>query len=526
MNILKHISSWIKENWIYIVIFCLLFSLRVCAINNKTVFFFDDPASFNVSTPNNLFEDGSKIKYDWADLRFYYHQNYTVLSLKKVLFESKADIKSIISDLVFLHNNTLDRQHPNLYYSILRIWTAGMDYSDINAMKWRGCSLNLVFFTIAFLFMLKFLNEIKPDKKFIALGLFFAFITTGTISNTLLIRAYPMMEASFILILYIFLVLYKSIDKKTEISRKQLVLYSIGLSIFLLSEYYALIFSAIIFLVLTYKCFREQYLKFLIRILAIYVSAFIIVLLFCPIYFENFETIEHLNETQKASNIWNFIDFYRYGMYVLENLSKYVYNNMTFYILLLGLFAIGVPIFNNDKFNHKETKHFFMIFAIVALYAYLICSIAPFHEDVAVRYIIITFSVFGLLIAYFVYHLKMPLAIITIIFMFLSSFFPVCYDINMQNSKYKCLGMMSYFRNLNKLDLSKYEYNEQTKSLRPVVLANRNWIWPNYIMYLRNDNIVRFEDYNPSKYEGYVFNDYVLVDIEYVNIVENGRKKW
>ena len=79
MNILKLISSWIKENWIYIVIFCLLFSLRVCAINNKTVFFFDDPASFNVSTPNNLFEDGSKIKYSWADLRFYYHQNYVIL---------------------------------------------------------------------------------------------------------------------------------------------------------------------------------------------------------------------------------------------------------------------------------------------------------------------------------------------------------------------------------------------------------------------------------------------------------------
>lgn len=526
MNISNYFANWIKLNWVYIIIFIILFSLRVCAINNKTAFFFDDPASLCVSTPNNLYEDGSKVKYGWADLRFDYEKNYNVLSIKKVLFESKADIKSIISDLKFLHNNTLDRQHPNLYYSILRIWTAGMDYTDNNIIKWRGCSLNLIFFTLAFFFMFKFLNEIKPDKKFIALGLFFAFVTTGTISNTLLIRAYPMMEAFFIAVLYIFVVLYKSIGKNASFSFKRLCLYSLILSIFLLTEYYSLIFIAGIFLVLSYKCLIERDINSFKRIILMYIFAFLAVLLFCPIYFENFKFIEHIQESKEASNIWNFLDFHYYGMYVLENLSKYVYNNIIFYMLLLGLIVIGLPVLSKNEFGKGETKIFFKIFSLVALYAYLICSIAPFHEDVAVRYIIITFSVFGLLIAYFVYHLRAFFMVIMIIVTFLSSLFPVCYDINMYNSKYKNFGIMVYFKNSGGLDLSKFQYDRKRNFMRPVVLANRNWIWPNYIMYLNNNNIVRFENYNPSDYKGYVFNDYVLVDIEYVNIVENGRKKW
>ena len=513
-----------RINWIYIIIFCILFSLRVCAINNKTTFFFDDPASLNVSTPNNLYANKIKVKYGWADLRFDYQKNYDVLSIKKTLFESKSDLKSIISDLAYLHNNTLDRQHPNLYYSILRIWTAGMDYSDNNAIKWRCCSINLIFFILAFFFMFKLLNEIKPDKNFIAAGLFFAFITTGTISNTLLIRAYPMMEAFFIFVLYMFVVLYKSIGTDIKFSRKQLLLYSLGLSIFLLSEYYSLIVCAGILLVFTYKCVKKRDLNSLKRLILIYAFAFLVVLLFCPIYFENFKAIEHMDETQSGASIWNLFDFHWYGLYMIEILDKYVYYNMFFYMIFLFLLAIGVPILGKDRFNTNETKIFIMIFAMVTLYAYLICAISPFHDYLALRYIIITFPIFGLLIAFFVYQLKRPFIVVMAIIAFLSSALPI-FGIDMYNSKYKCLGMMTYFRNLSHLDLSKYEYDKQTNRLRPVVIANKNWIWPNYLMYLDNNNIIRFEMYNIPPNKKYIFDDYILINTEIVNVILNSRKK-
>lgn len=525
MNILKHFTDWIKANWIYIIIFFLLFSLRVCAINNKTAFFFDDPASINVSTPNNLFEDGTKVKYGWADLRFDYKRNYSVLSIKKVLFESKADIKSIISDLAFLHNKTLDRQHPNLYYSILRIWTAGMDYSSNNAIKWRGCSLNLIFFTLAFFFMFKFLNEIKSDKKFITLGLFFAFVTTGTISNTLLIRAYPMMEAFFICVLYVFVVLYKSIGTDVNFSKKQICLYSLAFSLFLLSEYYSLIVCAGLFIIFAYKCFIKRDINSLKRLFLIYVFAFTIVLLFCPIYFENFKAIEHMHETKEASNIWNFFDFHNYGLFILERLSKYVYNNVVFYVILLCLFLMGVPILSNDRFNKKEIKIFFLIFLFVSLYAYIIVSIAPFNEEVAIRYIIITFPIFGLLLAFFVYHLRLLLIIMMVIIAFLSSMYPIL-NTNMYNSKYKMLGMMIYFKNTEGLDVSRYQYDKKKHILRPMVIAGKNWLWPNYVMYLNNENIVRFEENLSQLYHNYIFKDFILINTEDVYIISDGKRKW
>ena len=109
---------------------------------------------------------------------------------------------------------------------------------------------------------------------------------------------------------------------------------------------------------------------------------------------------------------------------------------------------------------------------------------------------------------------------------FLTSAIPVCYDMNMYNSKYKLLGMMMYFRNSNNLDLSKFEYDEQTKTLKPLVIANRNWIWPNYIMYLNNENIVRFEDDISQMNENYIFKDYLLIDVEKFSIIENGKRKW
>ena len=511
ISLLKRSIDWLRASLVYIVIFCILFSLRVIAINNKTTFFFDDPASLNVSTPQNLHEDGKKIKYGWADLRFDYGKNYTVLEIKKTLFESKSDIKSIISDLVYLHNKTLDTQHPNLYYSILRVWTAGMDYSDSNVIKWRGCSLNLIFFTLSFFFMFKLLNLIKPDREFIALGLFVAFVTTGTISNTLLIRPYPMMEAFLISTLYIFVKIFKSIDNGELLPYKKIVLYGLGIGLFFLSGYYSLFMGAFIFLTLCYRCCVAKDIKWFMHVCLIFLIGFGLTYLFCPLYFSNFKTIEHMNETQNQANIWNFLFFTEYGIYMFTFLSKFIFNNIVFFMILLALISIGVPVLNDNKLEKEEWRKWLLVVVPTFSWMYLICTISPFHEPAAVRYIIAGFPIMGLIIAYMIYRLNKPYAIIMIILTIITTSLPIVTNTTWYNSKYKCLGEVTYFKDYDWLNVSESVYNPKTGKNRPIVIINKNWLFPSYLLYFKNDDIIRFEREIPYANKFFIFDDYVIL---------------
>lgn len=522
-SLLKRSLEWFRASWVYIIIFCILFSLRVVAINNKTTFFFDDPASLNVSTPQNVQEDRKKIKYGWADLRFDYGRNYTALEIKKTLFESKSDIKSIVSDLVYLHNKTLDAQHPNLYYSILRIWTAGMDYSDNNAIKWRGCSLNLVFFTLSFFFMFKLLNLIKPDKKFIALGLFFAFVTTGTISNTLLIRPYPMFEAFLISSIYIFVKVFKSIEKNELLPPKKVVLYGLGLGLFFLSDYYSLFMGAFIFMALCYRCSATKNIQWLKWIFLMFLIAFGFVYLFCPLYFSNFKTIEHMTETQNQANIWNFLFFIQYGIYLLTFLSKFIFNNIVFFMILFVLFSIGVPILNDNKLEKEEWRKWLLVVVPTFSWMYIICIISPFHEPAAVRYIIIGFPIIGLVLAYITYRLRKLYAILIVLLTIITVSLPIFENITWYNSKYKCLGEMTYFNDYDWLNVSESAYNAQTGKNRPIIVINKNWLFPSYLLYLKNNAIIRFEKEIPPANKNFIFDDYIILilNITGAHIIDN-----
>ena len=114
-KILDNSKIWFRNNWIYLIIFVLVFSLRICALHNKATFFVDDVASFICSTPNNKLE-GAKFKYYIEDLRMPAGVDYSGRTVRKALFESKSDIKSIFEDLISLRNKNYDASHTSLYY--------------------------------------------------------------------------------------------------------------------------------------------------------------------------------------------------------------------------------------------------------------------------------------------------------------------------------------------------------------------------------------------------------------------------
>lgn len=516
---LHHYFQFIKNHkadLCILLIFIITLSLRVCAIHNKTTIFFDDTASFLVSTPNNVLDNGQKFKYSWADLRFKYGHDYTAYEIKKALFESKSGIQNIWKDLVTLHNKTLDRQHSNLYYSILRIWTAGMDISSPKRMILTGCYLNLIFFTLSFFFMYQLLKYIKPDKKFIALGLFFAYITTGSISNSLLIRPYPMWECFFILTLYQFLSLYNSVSVQNRFPVWKMLLYTLGFALFLLSGYFSLLFIAFISIIMIIRCIKIKKFNFLLKYLCIIVLALLFVYLFCPLYFENFKDIEHMTETKENSTFSNFLDFHLYGLYLLEFLSKYVFNNIAFYIILLSLGICGIPILqknNNVKFEKPEWLNLGLIYSMSFVWAYLIAVISPFHEYAAFRYVIVTFPVISLIFALLTYYLRKEWVVILVFITLFSSLVPVTKDITMFNSKYKNYGVVSFFRDFENLNVNKFVIISKENRLRRVVFVDKNWIWPNYAFYMPNSTIVRFEHEEPKPSQLNV-DEYLLIKTE------------
>ncbi|MBR2526441.1 hypothetical protein IKE67_08250 [bacterium] len=500
-----------------VLIFLLTLSLRVCAIHNKTFLFFDDVSTFIVSTPNNLLEDGSKVKYGWADLRFKYGQDYTAYDIKKALMESKADLKSICKDLISLHNVSLDNQHTNFYLSIFRIWSSGADFSSTKSMILVAGYLNLIFFTMAFLFMYKLLYLIKPDKVFIAIGLFFAFITTGSISNTLLLRSYPLMEALFILAMYYFVVLYKSTNTKNNITIKEGLLYSFIFALFLLSDYYPLVLMVFLTLILTVRTLKEKKIKICISVWGIMLFAILLVYLFCPSYFENFKNIEHMKETRQFATFTNFIDIYRNGLYMIEFLVKYIFNNLSFYIIVLAMGIMGIPVLGKNKLEKDEWKKFLLIYGITFLWAYVVVVISPFHEDPAVRYIIPTFSVLGLILGVINYHLRKEYVIILMLVTTIASYAPVSGNIILKRLNFKNYGVVSFAKDFDYLNINHFVYNKKTKQIRKVVFVNRNWMWPTKLFYLPNDTIVRFERIVPSDY--YLNEEYVLVNNEKIKVV-------
>ena len=78
---------------------------------------------------------------------------------------------------------------------------------------------------------------------------------------------------------------------------------------------------------------------------------------------------------------------------------------------------------------------------------------------------------------------------------------------------------MAYFDDYDYLDISWQEHDNATNSNRPIVTVNKDWIWPNYVLYLDNNNEIIFEKSIPSV--DYKLKDYVLINGEEVTIINN-----
>lgn len=510
---LKNQILWIKNNKFKVcvlIIFIIAMMLRIYAISNKTTAIFDVTSSFGCSTPNNLLRDELEFKYYWSEFDIRSGENYTAEELKKALFENKTDLKSIIEDVITLHMTTIDTQHPNLYYTLFRIWNSGLDYSTPKSMMVRGCCYNLIFFSLSFFFMFKLLSLIWNDKRFILLGLFFAFVSTGSISNTILIRAYQMFEAFMILSLYLFLKAFDNISNKDfKFSAKDYFIYPLSFSLMLLTHYYALVLFFILNCFIIGKSIFAKNIKFLKSFGIIFVLSILFVLLFCPLYLDNFQIIEHFDGVYKLISLKELFNF-DHLLIALNWFYISVFNNFIFYIALFLFALIKRSVLNLEHFKTFDIKRFVIIFAIVLIHIYVVMVISPFYEDSSIRYVIVTFPVMGILLALLTYCFRKPIIHFFILLTLTTTFISLKTNLSMLNSPYKNLGVVNFYKDFSYYDVSKNIYNDK-KEIIPVVIINRNWEYPNYIFYLPNNAIVRIEDFiDINDYTQ--FEEYILID--------------
>ncbi len=503
----KNFIKFINKFGIYILIFLLSLSIRYFTIEHKFYFFIDEPYSYISSSPNNNTPEGLIAKHQWNSYNFEKSKIYTGKEIKKSMFELNSSIIAILKDLKTIRTNNIDRQHTNFYYSIFRIFNAGITNIDIKTMIQRGCFLNLIFFTLSFFFMYKLLSLIKNDKQFISLGLLFAFMSTSSISLCFFIREYALQETFFIIVNYVFLILCNKIINNEEVKIKQLFLYSLSISLFCLTSYFSIIYSFILFSAIFIITLYLKHYKHIKNFFIIITISILIILVIYPNYFDFWTNNEHIyGITQKIINFS--------GAKINENLCNIyilIKDFLIFPLLLLLIiyFLILEFIFEKNKllfslknvYLKKELTYIALIILLAFIWTNIIFLIAP-HPNY--RYISASMISFSLIITTIlnIFRKKILLFIIILPFIFL-----------VINATYFQHFLMSgpkirYIDPFYDIEASKKLFNKNI----PVVFNDIFWFHAHYFPILRDNQKVIFENNIITK--DYLPETFILIQNE------------
>jgi hypothetical protein len=169
--------------------------------------------------------------------------------IKEMTFCNDGTIKGAIQNIRSLYEDNKDAPHTNLYYTFLRLSLLGLETGDMQQIFFRGAILNLIFFSISFVFFFLLVRLIFEDNFISLVAVFCTFMSTAAISNTLFMRPYQLQEALFIIFAYF---VFKGINKSKiiqsedksfmNINFKLLLSTSIITAFTLLTGYYTIIY--------------------------------------------------------------------------------------------------------------------------------------------------------------------------------------------------------------------------------------------------------------------------------------------
>ena len=224
---------------ILIVVYALALGIRVYWLSQKEGLHVDEGMTIAIACYNNFI---LRENYE-------YGKKYTGKELKEASLVSDASLKDALSDVRNLWKDNRDAPHTNLYYTFLRLSLIGLKTGDVAPIVFRGGFLNLLFFTVSFVFFFLLMRLLFADSKLLQYAsTFCAFVSTAAISNTLFIRPYQIQETLFIMFCYYFalsLSWNKHFIHENKFNFgivKPLLLMSLLTAVTLLTGYYAIIF--------------------------------------------------------------------------------------------------------------------------------------------------------------------------------------------------------------------------------------------------------------------------------------------
>jgi len=180
---------------ILIAVYALALGIRIFWFSQKEGLHVDEGLTVAISCRNEYFNIGN---YENG-------KKYTGKELKEISLVGSPGLKGALADIRGLWKDNRDPPHTNLYYTFLRLALVGNKTGDIKPIIARGAVLNLLFFTVSFIFFFLLMRLLFAGNELLQYAATFcAFLSTSAISNTLFFRPYQIQETLFIIFCYYF----------------------------------------------------------------------------------------------------------------------------------------------------------------------------------------------------------------------------------------------------------------------------------------------------------------------------------
>jgi len=353
---------------ILLAVYFVVFGIRVFWFTQKNGFHVDEGMTIALSNYKDYI----------ISKNYEYEREYTGKQIKEESLTGKDSFKDVLSDIKSLWKDNRDSPHTNLYYTLLRISFIGINSADIKPIVFRGAVLNLILFTISFIFFFLLIKRMFPNSVIMQYtAVLCAFLSSAGISNTLFLRPYQIQETMFIVLCFLFIKIIdldnNILDKNNRLVLiKQILLLALITGITLLTGYYAVFFIGLLGSYVIYcKCREKHFADILFYILVLILGIGIACVIY-PKYFGGFSSYRG-TETIRTVSVNIFQNF------KISMLAAFVLLRTHFFTLLtvlLCLLCSGYIIYKKDKLIIQ--KHALFIFIAAMVYFIITIIIAPY----------------------------------------------------------------------------------------------------------------------------------------------------
>lgn len=269
--------------------------------------------------------------------------------LREMMWFSDNSFSGWSSDISRLWHDNRDTPHSNLYYSLLRTWFMfGGGKSRFFTMFWAG-QLNIILSAVAMLCIWRIAKGLTKSSVIALVTMVVAFISTGSISDTIFLRPYQLQETAFCAY---FLMMYLYIVEKRS-SLRFMAAFGLMTALTALTGYFSLILLAMTSLVLLSVYIQRSLSvgEYKFREIGLYI---VVALLFLFLIYPPYLFVFGTRQSEALSKATDVLGNIKESIRSLKMLSDY-------YFLPLLACVTGMLVSLYFTIKYRSTNHFFIL---------------------------------------------------------------------------------------------------------------------------------------------------------------------